>query len=122
MGDDIQAIKAGILEIGDILVVNKADQPGAENAVRALQVMLEMDHGSAWNRFPAGKHLRSSSINSKIQALILLSLHGSHPSSLSQQQMALVWKNWHLTLLIIKPFLRKRDYGRSKRVIDWRKI
>jgi len=59
MGDDIQAIKAGILEIGDILVVNKADQPGAENAARALQVMLEMGRGGGWERYPAGKHMRS---------------------------------------------------------------
>ncbi len=42
MGDDIQAIKAGILEIADILVLNKADLPGAENAARALRSMLEM--------------------------------------------------------------------------------
>jgi LAO/AO transport system kinase len=42
LGDDIQAIKAGILEIADILVVNKADLPGAENTVRALRMMLEM--------------------------------------------------------------------------------
>ncbi len=42
LGDDIQAIKAGILEIADILVVNKADHPGAENAERALRAMLEM--------------------------------------------------------------------------------
>jgi LAO/AO transport system kinase len=44
MGDDIQAIKAGILEIADILVVNKADRPGVENTERALRVMLEMGH------------------------------------------------------------------------------
>ena len=30
MGDDVQAIKAGIMEIADIFVVNKADQPGAD--------------------------------------------------------------------------------------------
>jgi len=42
MGDEVQAIKAGIMEIADILVVNKADLPGAENAVRALQATLEM--------------------------------------------------------------------------------
>jgi LAO/AO transport system kinase len=42
LGDDIQAIKAGILEIADILVVNKADQTGAENTERALRAMLEM--------------------------------------------------------------------------------
>jgi len=42
MGDDIQAIKAGILEIADILVVNKADHPGVENTERALRSMLEL--------------------------------------------------------------------------------
>jgi LAO/AO transport system kinase len=42
LGDDIQAIKAGILEIADILVVNKADLEGAENTLRALRAMLEM--------------------------------------------------------------------------------
>jgi LAO/AO transport system kinase len=41
LGDDIQAIKAGILEIADILVVNKADRAGAENTERALKAMLE---------------------------------------------------------------------------------
>jgi LAO/AO transport system kinase len=44
LGDDIQAIKAGILEIADILVVNKADLPGAENAERALRMNLELAH------------------------------------------------------------------------------
>jgi LAO/AO transport system kinase len=43
-GDDIQAIKAGILEIADILVVNKADLPGADNTERALRSMLELAH------------------------------------------------------------------------------
>lgn len=57
LGDDIQAIKAGILEIADILTVNKADQPGAENAARALRLMLEMAHGGG-SLPPAGKHLR----------------------------------------------------------------
>lgn len=44
LGDDIQAIKAGILEIADILVVNKADRPGVENTVRALRSTLELAH------------------------------------------------------------------------------
>jgi LAO/AO transport system kinase len=42
LGDDIQAIKAGVLEIADILVVNKADREGAERTVAALQMMLEL--------------------------------------------------------------------------------
>jgi LAO/AO transport system kinase len=44
LGDDIQAIKAGILEIADILVINKADRPGVENTERALRSMLELAH------------------------------------------------------------------------------
>jgi LAO/AO transport system kinase len=44
LGDDIQAIKAGILEIADILVVNKADRPGVDNTVKALKSMLELAH------------------------------------------------------------------------------
>jgi len=46
LGDDIQAIKAGILEIADIFTVNKADREGAENAVMALQMLLDLDHVS----------------------------------------------------------------------------
>lgn len=42
LGDDIQAIKAGILEIADILVVNKGDLPGAENTLRNLRAMLDL--------------------------------------------------------------------------------
>jgi LAO/AO transport system kinase len=44
LGDDIQAIKAGILEIADVLVVNKADRPGVENTERALRSTLELAH------------------------------------------------------------------------------
>jgi LAO/AO transport system kinase len=57
MGDDIQAIKAGILEIADIIVVNKADRPGADNTARALRVMLEMAHGRNSAHAPKGKHI-----------------------------------------------------------------
>ena len=42
LGDDIQAIKAGILEIADVFVVNKADRDGADRTAKDLSVMLEM--------------------------------------------------------------------------------
>lgn len=46
MGDDIQAIKAGILEIGDVFCVNKADHDGADKLVREINMMLDLDdHG-----------------------------------------------------------------------------
>lgn len=43
LGDDIQAIKAGIMEIGDIFVVNKADRENVEKAVNDIETMLEMN-------------------------------------------------------------------------------
>jgi len=49
LGDDIQAIKAGILEIADVLAVNKADREGVERTVAALQMMLELNaHADDW--------------------------------------------------------------------------
>jgi LAO/AO transport system kinase len=51
LGDDIQAIKAGILEVADVFAVNKADREGADRTVRDLRSMLELSQ----SRGPAGK-------------------------------------------------------------------
>jgi LAO/AO transport system kinase len=49
LGDDIQAIKAGVLEIADVIVVNKADRPGADETARDLAQMLRLGKGrTAW--------------------------------------------------------------------------
>ena len=53
MGDDIQAIKAGILEVADVFIVNKADLDGADRTVRELRQMLELRHAL---RRPATDH------------------------------------------------------------------
>src|SRR5438132_8028540 len=47
MGDDIQAIKAGIMEIGDVFVVNKADRPGADKTATEVTMMMGLveEHG-----------------------------------------------------------------------------
>jgi LAO/AO transport system kinase len=42
MGDDIQTMKAGVFEVANILVVNKADRPGADQALRELEAMLNL--------------------------------------------------------------------------------
>ncbi len=42
MGDDIQALKAGIMEIGDVFVINKCDRPGVDKMQRAIQAMLSL--------------------------------------------------------------------------------
>ena len=48
MGDEVQAIKAGILEIADVVVVNKADRDGVEQTVGAIQSALDLGHARAW--------------------------------------------------------------------------
>jgi len=47
-GDAVQAMKAGLMEIADLFVVNKADRPGAEALVRELRRSVELDEGSSW--------------------------------------------------------------------------
>ncbi len=47
-GDSIQTAKAGLLEVGDVFVVNKADRPGADAAVRDLEQMLDLGGERAW--------------------------------------------------------------------------
>jgi LAO/AO transport system kinase len=44
MGDDVQAIKAGIMEIADIFVINKADRPGVDQTQREIESMLSLGH------------------------------------------------------------------------------
>ncbi len=68
LGDDVQAIKAGVLEIADVFAVNKADREGVERAVRDLQMMLELrreaagrpervfEHGAAHRTLAASPH------------------------------------------------------------------
>ena len=44
LGDGVQTIKSGLLEVGDIVVVNKADQPGADEAQRLLRASFDLAH------------------------------------------------------------------------------
>jgi LAO/AO transport system kinase len=48
LGDDIQAIKAGILEIGDVFLINKADREGADRAAAEIAAMLDFTPERAW--------------------------------------------------------------------------
>ena len=51
-GDAIQAMKAGLFEVADIFVVNKADHPDATHSILALQTMLQPLNGSGWWNIP----------------------------------------------------------------------
>lgn len=48
LGDEVQAQKAGILEIGDILVVNKGDRPGSDRLAKELKMMLSLGEHKEW--------------------------------------------------------------------------
>jgi LAO/AO transport system kinase len=52
MGDEVQAIKAGLLEVADLLVVNKGDRPGADGAARHLRAMLSTAGGRIGRKPP----------------------------------------------------------------------
>jgi len=55
LGDEIQALKAGIMEIGDIFVVNKADREGADRLVTELSLMLDLSPAAGPRRPPIVK-------------------------------------------------------------------
>ena len=63
MGDAIQAVKAGILEIADIFVVNKADREGADAAVRDLRGMLALGDRPRGQSVPAGVGRATRTVN-----------------------------------------------------------
>lgn len=68
LGDDIQAIKAGILEIADVLVINKADRPGVEKTERALKGMLELAHPAKRIFRHHGEVMTAPKLETKIEA------------------------------------------------------
>ncbi|HEX7119050.1 MAG TPA: methylmalonyl Co-A mutase-associated GTPase MeaB [Longimicrobiales bacterium] len=61
-GDSIQAMKAGLMEIADLFVVNKSDRPGAERLAREVEMMLRLRSGRVKSRMPAhhGVDLRAA--------------------------------------------------------------
>ena len=74
LGDDIQAIKAGILEIGDVFVVNKADREGADRTARELATMLEFRSApeGSWNpRVLKTEAQRNTGIEELVEEILL---------------------------------------------------
>jgi LAO/AO transport system kinase len=93
-GDAVQAVKAGILEIGDVFVVNKADAPGADRAVSALREAVEFRHdphdANAWLP-PVLKTQATDAggVEDLVQALERHAAHlAAHPQALRQRLLA----------------------------------
>ena len=81
-GDDIQAIKAGILEIGDVFLVNKADRDGADRTAAELAMMLDLSAPAEW-RPPI---LRTVATRGEgiAEAVAALDSHGDHLAASGQ--------------------------------------
>ena len=76
LGDDIQAIKAGILEIADVFVVNKAERDGSDRAVAELAMMLDLSAHGEW-RPPIVKTSATTGAGLP-EAVAALEAHGKH--------------------------------------------
>ena len=76
LGDDIQAIKAGVMEIGDVFAINKSDRDGAKRTAREIEMMLDFNKNVAWR--PPVKMVIATE-NSGIDELLLsIEKHREH--------------------------------------------
>lgn len=92
MGDDIQAIKAGLMEIADVFVVNKADRDGAAKAVRDLQGMLHLGESRGEWQPPVLKTVaaQDQGLEEVIEALAAHRRHLEESGELAARRRALL--------------------------------
>ena len=117
MGDELQSIKAGILEIADVLVVNKADRPGALRTVKALEMMLHMgQYGQAGHHgHPAGigpLDEEDSQENWTVEVLQTVAVEGKGVSDLVQRVKA------HRSYLVATGEWEQREKNRNRRELE----
>jgi LAO/AO transport system kinase len=117
MGDDMQSIKAGILEIADVLVVNKADRPGALRTVKALEMMLHMGqsgqkghHGHLAGSMPLAKEYVQKGW--QVEVLQTVAVDGTGVSDLVQRVKA------HRSYLVASGEWEKREKNRNRRELE----
>jgi LAO/AO transport system kinase len=95
MGDDIQAIKAGIMEIGDVFVINKADRDGVLRTEKELEALLSLAMRSDFWQSPIVKTVATESKGIKeladaIQSYKVFQQHGE--SSRSRREAIAKWR------------------------------
>src|SRR5688572_26675051 len=95
MGDDIQAIKAGIMEIGDVFVINKADREGVLRTQKELEALLSLAHRpDMWNppivKTVATENKGIEDLSSAIESY--RSFLGEGPASLTRKQAIARWR------------------------------
>jgi LAO/AO transport system kinase len=93
-GDEVQTMKAGLMEIADIFVVNKADRPGADTFVKNLRQMISTSHNSNWN-IPVMKTTASEK-HGIAELLQQINEHHIPGRTLERRQWLLTEKSFHL--------------------------
>lgn len=87
-GDEVQTMKAGLMEIADVFVVNKADRPDADTFVRNLQQMLAPAFSKHYHEVPVVKTIASQ--KQGINELLNILLHESQKSHVSDRNFWLL--------------------------------
>ncbi len=82
-GDEVQTMKAGLMEIADVFVVNKSDRPGADMFVKNLQQMLAPTFGTHYHEVPVLKTIASQ--HEGVKELLDLVIHELKKSHLSDK-------------------------------------
>jgi LAO/AO transport system kinase len=93
-GDEVQALKSGVMEIADIYVVNKSDRPGANTFIKNLQALLHQREGSSWTpRLVKTVATRSEGANELYAAILA---HREEGLTNSRKEFLYTEKAWRL--------------------------
>jgi LAO/AO transport system kinase len=93
-GDDVQALKSGIMEIGDIYVVNKSDRPGSNTFAKNLAQLLHPHPGSAW--IPRLVKTTATSNEGAPELLEAIAAHGASEKNKRKKALLYAEKAWQL--------------------------
>ncbi len=108
-GDEVQTMKAGLMEIADLFVVNKSDRPGADLFVKNLQLMLAPTFSTHYNEVPIVKTVATQ--HEGIKELLEIILHQLQKAHLSDK------KFWLLAERAFRLIEQKRMKGIDKTVL-----
>jgi LAO/AO transport system kinase len=119
LGDEVQAIKAGVLEIADVFAVNKADREGADHTAMALQMMQglapppDAHHRASGSRRPAHMQPGAQEDGSWLPPIVkTVAVRGEGVETLRE------WIEQHAAYLHGGELLRRREEGRAANELD----
>jgi len=116
LGDDIQAIKAGILEIGDIFVVNKADRTGADALMNQLEIMLSLGEEQDWKP----PILKCTATENKGIAELVDAIHGHLDYLKKSGRLSEIQRESSREELL--DHMKQEILSRKLKEIDWRRF